>query len=79
MTLLFIFVSLGLQNIHLSHDKKDDTTNRLSCAITVICFSVRTHTKVEISLSPLALTPYREQVDGQSVKMKIVVVVVIFI
>ena len=57
LTLLSIFVSLGMQTTHLSHDK-NDTTNLLSFDITPIFFSVRTYTKLEISL-PLPLpSPY---------------------
>ena len=62
LTFLFIFVSLGLQTTHLSYDK-NDVTNILSCDITPIFFSVRTYTKLEISLPPptsLALIPYRK-------------------
>ena len=60
LTFLFIFASLGLQTTHLSYDK-NDVTNILSCDITLIFFSVRTYTKLEISLpapTPLALIPY---------------------
>ena len=62
LTFLFIFVSLGLQTTHLSYDK-NDVTNILSCDITPIYFSVRTYTKLEISLPPptsLALISYRK-------------------
>ena len=62
LTFLSIFVSLGLQTTHLSYDK-NDVTNFLSCDITPIFFSVRTYTKLEISLPPptsLALIPYRK-------------------
>ena len=55
MTLIFIFVSLGLQTTHSSHGKNDDVTNLLSCDITPICFTVRTYTNIEISL-PLVYT-----------------------
>ena len=57
LTLLFIFVNLGLQTTHLSHDK-NDVPNLLSYDITLIFFSVRTYAKLEISL-PLPLpSPY---------------------
>ena len=57
LTLLFIFVNLGLQTKHVSHNK-NDVTNLLSCDITPIFFSVRTYTKLKISL-PLPLpSPY---------------------
>ena len=60
LTFLFIFVSLGLQTTHLSYDK-NVVTNLLSCDITPIFFSVRTYTKLEISLprpTSLNLIPY---------------------
>ena len=61
-TLLFIFVSLGLQSTHLSHDK-NDVINLLSCDITPIFFNVRNYTKLETSLpppTPLTLFAYRK-------------------
>ena len=64
LTLLFIFVSLGLQTTLLPHDK-NDVTNLLSSDITPIFFSVRTYTKLEIPLPPP--TPFAPQ----SFKMKI--------
>ena len=73
LTFLFIFVSLGLQTIHLPYDK-NDITNLLPCDITPIFFSVRTYTKLEILLPPptsLALTSYRKQVALQIVKTEI--------
>ena len=73
LTFLFIFVSLGLRTTHLSYDK-NDVTNLLSCDITPVFFTVRTYTKLEISLpppTPLALIPYRKEVALQSVKIEI--------
>ena len=66
LTLLFIFVSLGLQTTHFSHDK-NDVTNLLSCNITSIFFSVRTDTKLEVPLPPPTLLTLK------NVKMKIYV------
>ena len=57
LTLLFIFVNLGLQTTHVSHDKSD-VTNLLLCDITPTFFSVRTYTKLEISLPLPILMPY---------------------
>ena len=76
LTFFFIFDSLGLQTAHFSYDK-NDVTNFLSCDITPIFFSVRTYTKLEISLPPptsLALIPYRKYVALQSVKIEISVI-----
>ena len=56
LTFFFIFVSLGLQTTHMSYDK-NDVANFLSCDITPIFFSVRTYTKLEISLPPPTLSP----------------------
>ena len=69
--LLSIFVSLGMQTTHLSHDK-NDTTNLLSCDITPIFFSaepipnLRYHSP---SHSPLPTSIYRKQVALQSIKL----------